>query len=531
MRFTQGGAGALTVLLLTLAGCASSEFAAVNREPGFYYGYGTGATEAAAQDSAVLDLVYNTFVETGSIKKEPKVRVNLTPEMKAVVAPLAPKPFNAEKKSETSFSAVYRIKYADWTKSETPRLAQLQADLGGRFDALTTDAKTPVGDRMVKAYKLIQDIERQGVPLSLRVGGTDTALLADSVTQWVRNQAGGASFALAPANGPIDAGQPVTVTLADKTGRPLSGFPVSAVWFTDLTSAPALVLVTDAKGSFTVPYPTDPAFRNVRSTLKVNTRINSLVPGVALFAGLDAPIKADGAYRNTVILANLKTEEVRVEGGTFTIGSVKQDRRAGSNERPRTVAVKTFFIDKQLVTNDQYLSYLVTNEIPKADWPDFLGGDLGGGDQPVVGITWAEAQKYAQWVSTVTGVAKRLPTEEEYEIAARAGQSVIYPWGDQPPADGVRAPYSGNKKFSSTAPVGSFENGANPLGLMDMVGNVWQWTTSSPDAQMSANPAFKLVKGGSWLDGPGDLRISNRRAVDPAESASDIGFRLVREEN
>ena len=95
--------------------------------------------------------------------------------------------------------------------------------------------------------------------------------------------------------------------------------------------------------------------------------------------------------------------------------------------------------------------------------------------------------------------------------------------------DGVRANYNGNKRFDSTSPVGSYENGKNVAGIFDLSGNVWEWTSTSPDANMSDDVSWKIVKGGSWMDGPSELRISNRRALDPAQRYQDVGFRLVRE--
>lgn len=531
MKMKSGGAGAVLVLLLTLGGCASSEFAAVNTEPGFYYGFGSGATEAAAQDTAFLDLVYNTFTDSGSIKKDRKARVELTPEMKAALTPLTLKPFLIEKKSETAFNVVYKVKYADWTLAETARLAGLQADLVGQFTALSSDTKATLGARLVAAVRLVQAIDRYGVPLTLKVGAADSSPLSETIVAWTKAQVSGATLRFSPEGGLIEEGQPVVVSFS-VAGRPLTGLPLTAVWTTDATSAPALLLVTDAKGTIAAPYPSESAFRNAKPVLRVTTKIANLAPEAAFLAALDAGVKAEASYRNAVIQVNLKADEARVEGGEFTIGSVKHDRRAGSKEKPRSVTVKAFFMDTVPVTNAQFRSYLQTNDIPKGAWPDFLAeGDLAAPNQPVVGITLAEAQKYAAWVSKVLGVQKRLPTEEEYEVAARAGLDSIYPWGDQAPTDGVRANYSGNKQFESTSPVGSFPNGANSLGLLDMVGNVWQWTTSAPDGQISADPSYKIVKGGSWLDGPGELRISNRRAVDPNESASDLGFRLVREAN
>ena len=149
-------------------------------------------------------------------------------------------------------------------------------------------------------------------------------------------------------------------------------------------------------------------------------------------------------------------------------------------------------------------------------------------DQPVIGVTLEDANRFAAWLSERLGVVKRLPTEDEWEKAARAGQDVIYPWGDQSPAEGVRANFSGNGRFTAPSPVGSYEAGANAYGLLDMAGNVWQWTSTAYGAA-GAGAATVIVKGGSWMDGPTDLRISNRRDVDPAKGYVDVGFRLVTE--
>ncbi len=153
--------------------------------------------------------------------------------------------------------------------------------------------------------------------------------------------------------------------------------------------------------------------------------------------------------------------------------------------------------------------------------------DYNQPDQPVVGVSFEDANRFAAWLSDRLGVDKRLPTEDEWEKAARGGQDVIYPWGDQSPADGVRANYSGNGRFGATSPVGSFEAGRNAYGLYDMAGNVWQWTSTPLVA--ASGTGRRIVKGGSWMDGPTDLRVSNRRDVDPSVGYVDVGFRLVRE--
>jgi formylglycine-generating enzyme required for sulfatase activity len=527
----RGGVPLFLILLLTLSSCVSSDFAAIQTEPGFLYGYGTGDTEPAAQEAAFNDLVYTVFTETGSIKKDKKSKVILTSEMKASLAALKLQPFASEKKG-SAFNAVYRVKTEVWTKAEAARLTQLSTDLGGRFAAVSGAGATKrsLVDRLNEASSIRVAIDHAGVPLTLRVGDESSPLLASTVEAWVQSQLTDLAFAAKPEGGLVQAGQAVKVTVTNKAQKALAGFPVEAVWTTEAASLPAVSLTTDATGSVSLEYPADPRFLNHKATLKVGSNLAPQQPEAAFLAGLDGVHRVDFSYRNAADLAQVQGNEVKVAGGAYTVGAVKQDRHAGGNEKPRSVTVATFYIDRYLVTNAQYLSYLETNNVPKDQWPDYLDSpDYSAPNQPVIGVSWEAANKYAAWLSGVLGKKKRLPTEDEYEVAARAGQSVVYPWGDQAPTDGVRADYSGNKKFTVTSPVGSFETGKNPLDLYDMVGNVWEWTSSSPDAAMSADPSFKIVKGGSWLDGPNELRISNRKAVDPAEPASDIGFRLVRE--
>lgn len=519
------------LLVATLTGCASTEFAAVNQEPGYYYGYGRGKTEAAAQEVALRDLVYNTFTESGSIPKIAKVRAVLTEPMTAAVRPLAKKPYMAEKRSDSDFTSIYRIKYADWSTAETTRLGALSATFLPRWQAIQDPSKGSTGARLVAAADLLADLDFQGVPLTLLTGASGTPKLADAVRDWASGLFAGAQLTIPSGDGMVAAGQAVPVILKTAQGVVLSGIPLVWTWAADSGAQAEGTGSTDPRGQVGAVYPSDTTFRNMKSTLVVSTAIGSLTTKKTFLANYDGKLNAQMAFRNAVVLANLKTNEVRIPGGTITIGAVSQDRRAGSKEKARSATVASFFMDVTPVTNAQFRSYLVTADISRSQWPDFVNDpQLGGDSQPVVGVTLAQAQGYAAWVSGQLGVKKRLPTEAEYEAAARAGQSVIYPWGDEAPTDGVRANYSGNPQFSSTSPVGSFANGANSLGLLDMVGNIWEWTTSDPDALITADVGTKIIKGGSWLDGPSELRISNRRAVDPAESATDLGFRLVRED-
>lgn len=515
--------------LSTTSYAASTDFVAANPEAGYYYGFGSGASEAQAQTQAMEDLVYNVFTESGAIKKERKNRVVLTAEMKAAVAAVAARPYTSDKKDKTIFRASYRVSHADWTKAESVRLSKLAADFVPKFDAVV-NGKGALGDRLSQAIQLEAAIHRAGVPLTLRSGDASSPVLSQTIESWVAAQLAGATVSLNPKEGLVRGGTSFVATVTTKDGSPAAGLPLSVVWSVADTAPSAQSVVTDAKGAATFSYPADAAFKNTRAVLTITGNLARKAPELTFLASLDAGLKTVAPYRNDESLGQIATELADVAAGTYTVGSVKQDRRAGGNEKPRTVTVAAFSIAKGLVTNSQFRSYLEAANVPQDQWPDYFDSDdFSGDDQPVVGVSYEQAVRYTAWLSAATGQKFRLPTEDEYEIAARAGESSIYPWGDQSPADGVRANYSGNKKFTKPSPPGSFANGNNPLGLSDMVGNVWQWTSTSPDANMSADPSYKIVKGGSWMDGPNELRISNRRAVDPSEGASDIGFRVVRE--
>jgi formylglycine-generating enzyme required for sulfatase activity len=516
--------------VLGLAGCASADEVAVNKEAGFFYGFGSAKLEADAQAAAMDDLIYNTLTGTGSIRKDKKSKVAITSEMRAAFAVFKLKPNLTEQNKDKSYNVVYRLEAKAWNKAEALRLAGLRAELGARFQKVKTAAATPLEERLSELAALWSAIGRAGVSLSLTEAEGSDRLLAQAAEALARDLADRIVFKAVPDTGLLSGGQKVRLSIVDKAGKPQAGLTISYVWSNGTHSLPADKATADAQGILTLAYPTDDTFRNRKASLTAATAFAGLAPELPWMVALDGPNKASWSYRNAEELGKSGANEVLMAGGTYTTGAVKQDRRASRNEAPRQVSVKSFYIDKYLVTNAQYLSYLEATNTPATSWPDFLEDKAyNQPDQPVIGVSLEDAGKYAAWLSGVLGVSKRLPTEDEFEIAARAGQSSIYPWGDQAPTDGVRANYSGNKRYDATSPVGSFENGKNPLGLYDMVGNVWEWTTTRPGPNMSADEGTVVIKGGSWMDGPNELRISARRAVRPDEPAGDIGFRLVRE--
>jgi formylglycine-generating enzyme required for sulfatase activity len=175
-----------------------------------------------------------------------------------------------------------------------------------------------------------------------------------------------------------------------------------------------------------------------------------------------------------------------------------------------------------------------------------------GAAHPAVCLSWNDAQAYAAWQSKRSGKTYRLPSEAEWEYAARAGTSTSRYWGEDPKqackfanvADrNLRAKYPNfpihdcDDRHAATAPVGSFL--PNALGLYDMLGNVWEWTqdcwsegyAGAPrdgSAWLEGDCGRRVVRGGSWIDGPGFARAAFRSGDLPGDRGDNQGFRLAR---
>ena len=169
----------------------------------------------------------------------------------------------------------------------------------------------------------------------------------------------------------------------------------------------------------------------------------------------------------------------------------------------------------------------------------------GRGRRPVIDVSWDDAQAYCRWLTAVTGKPYRLPSEAEWEYCCRAGTETAYWWG--PSISANQANYSGNPTHAAapkgddlgrTIPVNSFE--ANPWGLYQMHGNVWEWCQDewhenykgAPDNssawQSHASGGERIIRGGSWGDNSRDLRSADRGRSATANRLSNTGFRVVR---
>jgi len=204
-----------------------------------------------------------------------------------------------------------------------------------------------------------------------------------------------------------------------------------------------------------------------------------------------------------------------------------ESREWYQDETPvRKVYLDDFFIDKYEMTVSRYRNYLKQTGRPAPKY--FDDAKFNQDDQPVVGVAWQEAKNYCAWAG------KRLPSEAEWEKAARGADAKIYPWGHQP--DDKKANVRGmNDRYRYTAPIGKYPQGQSPYGVMDMAGNVWEWTDSwyQPYPHNDTKSGlfgekFKVAKGGSWFSNMDLARTALRGKMLPDQRQNYIGFRCAK---
>ena len=233
--------------------------------------------------------------------------------------------------------------------------------------------------------------------------------------------------------------------------------------------------------------------------------------------------------------SQVREPECRViSGGEFIMGS----QQGPDNERPaHGVWVDAFEIAICQVRNRDFAAFLeATNHPTPPQWnlPEF-----DHPDQPVVAVSWFEAAKYCDWLSSLTGRGYRLPTEAEWERAARGGlPGMFYPWGDQPPEARPEYQRRWGGEVRGPLPVGQGE--ANPFGIYDLCENVHEWCSDwFQDNYYAVSPPRnprgpeggdrRSSRGGSWRHHVKASRCAARSSIPPHFQYADYGFRVVRE--
>jgi serine/threonine-protein kinase len=263
---------------------------------------------------------------------------------------------------------------------------------------------------------------------------------------------------------------------------------------------------------------------------------------------------------------------VYVPAGPFRLGSADDDGAALEDERPQvSVYLDAFWIDRMEVSVAQFQDFVIdtgyatdaergccagefaqpgglvyapaAQHVRSANWrlPQGSGAPEASAQHPVVQVSWNDATAYCEW----TG--RRLPTEVEWEKAARGAEGLIYPWGDD--FDGRRLNYCDSNcsaawhgatddTFARTGPVGVFVTGASPYDVLDQAGNAWEWVHDFYDFRgwqhiPTANPPglesglAHVLRGGSWLDAPERVRAAARASAAPDSRSNIAGFRCA----
>jgi len=236
--------------------------------------------------------------------------------------------------------------------------------------------------------------------------------------------------------------------------------------------------------------------------------------------------------------ASTGSEMLFVPSGTIMMGSAADG--AAPNEQPITKTnITCFYISKHPVTNGQFEMFDAAHRSKRPGWAD--------ANHPAVYVSSVDAIKYCEWLSRRDGKKYRLPTEAEWEYAARGKDGRSYPWGEKLNrgdlanfADcNTTFPWRDaeiNDGYAETAPIGSYPRGASPFGAEDMAGNVWEWCLdfyapykgkecTNPRSNLSVGR--RIYRGGSWKSKASSLRTSTRNFNLPEYCANDVGFRIV----
>ncbi|MEE9274458.1 MAG: SUMF1/EgtB/PvdO family nonheme iron enzyme [bacterium] len=280
--------------------------------------------------------------------------------------------------------------------------------------------------------------------------------------------------------------------------------------------------------------------------------IRKLAP---LLAALSLAAGCGGAEQKGALLAQpagvVRDESPMslVPAGTFYRGReapvpIPRGEEPPDSSPGRTLYLDAFYIDRFEVSNDAYARFVAETGHPfprlrgggprwGGDWSRFSWKKgrppLGAGDLPVTLVSWFDAEAYCAWVG------KRLPTEAEWEKAARGTDRRVYPWGDAFAAGRANA----GKKYEGPVPGGSFPGGASPYGVMDMAGNVAEWVSDYYDpayyavapARNPKGPArggLRSARGGYWSQPPEVARTDRRFSGPPAGRHGGVGFRCAR---
>ena len=260
--------------------------------------------------------------------------------------------------------------------------------------------------------------------------------------------------------------------------------------------------------------------------------------------------KKQAALQQTALEQELAGEMVLIPAGSFRMGDLRGEGHLMDyylhnplGEPVHTVTVPAFRLGKYEVTFAQWDACVADGGCEGySPYDGWVGYAISWGrkNRPVINVNWDDTQSFIDWLNSKTGGSFRLPTEAEWEYAARAGSTTKYSWGDDIGSNQANCDNENcGDSWEYTAPVGSFP--ANAWGLHDMHGNVWEWVQDCWNGSYESAPtdgsawtagrcSARLVRGGSWYDDPSYLRSAFRYSGNRLNRYMDIGFRLAQDE-
>ncbi|MGD9727213.1 MAG: formylglycine-generating enzyme family protein [Nitrospiraceae bacterium] len=264
-------------------------------------------------------------------------------------------------------------------------------------------------------------------------------------------------------------------------------------------------------------------------------RVTMIVPVLLwLISSGPCPAESDQAVADAAPLQEQLTGRdgaplILIPAGRFLMGSETGE----ADEQPiHPIELDAFYIDKYEITVSRYARFLHARR-PEQPFLWAQAARRGQGRKPVIGVDWFDAKEYCEWIG------RRLPTEAEWERAARGDDQRIYPWGNEPPT-GLHV-VAGLKKwtgYDTLGVVGSHPQGGSSYGVEDLAGNVWEWIADRYDEQYyrespGHNPQgptrgpLRVLRGGAWNNNAATIRSANRAAYAPSARRNDAGFRCA----
>ena len=226
---------------------------------------------------------------------------------------------------------------------------------------------------------------------------------------------------------------------------------------------------------------------------------------------------------------------VYVPAGEFLMGVADDGSTVITDEQPqRTVYLDAYWIDQTEVTNGQYAQCVAAEKCEEplkisSETHDFYYGNSVFNEYPVIYVSWSDANDYCAWAG------RQLPTEAQWEKAARGTDQRIYPWGNE----FTSTTLVNNSSLGDVTKVSDFKNGASPYGVYNMAGNVWEWTAdwyhdsyygtygNSNNPIGPENGDYRVKRGGSWGSDASLIRTTERSTGNPLDRLNSLGFRCV----